>query len=1835
MEKRSKDPRVQLSVRIRAPRYVGYHDYFAGEKLSVVLKNEGAETAEVTLLLSSKEGLIVPLERKVEIPFESTVEVEEALFSPQLLAENDALLECGISARVLCGGGEVCAAEEKILALPFDRWEGISGNAERLAAFVRPQLSVCSFLHSEAAKRLKQWKDTGELSGYAGTDKNSARRMLAALFGALKAGQYAREAAALSSPLPAFHEKLTEEKRANVLEMGVLLCASLEAARLHPVLAVGKKSVAVGIWLHDSCFLDPVTDDTEVVSAYVGDGVNELSFVDAEDLFSSSNAAFTASEAHARRKIEEGAFEYFVDIRRCRLDGVRPCPLRERRKGGYELLTEEETDLSVPPAPLPERKRVPAGKSSAEKEWEKSLLDLTGKNALLNFTGKNAVHLASGDADALLSRLAEREKLRASGENVPAFGGAVSGQRRELLLLEQGKGSLRAFCSERELSETAAFLLRRGREAEEETGAKVLYAAFGFLGYFEKGEKAMRYAPLVLAPAELTRAGEGFALCCPAGEYFVNHTLLEYLKRNFDIDVRGLGEDVSSLKIADILAMVRVETAGMKGWKVVPDVYLSVFSFPRFLLWNDLHTNMGEFRKNPIVAGLLGKGYSPSVPALPSEDEADPAEVLLPLPSDSSQYEAVALSATSSFVLHGPPGTGKSQTIASIIAGALARGERVLFVAEKRAALEVVSHRLESIGVGDFCLPLYAGKTDRAEALAKLERTLLLPRGEEVSLSEKAKEVALLREELKKTRRALHERRKLGVSVYDAIAGYLKYKDAPDVLDVESSFYDSLTEEKLASCRSMLFSAAAAAKECGGVVGSPFENVNLTEYSRALRDRVFCAAQVLLTEIRHVRSFLELFLGFYRQRISFVTERKLRAVASIAGDLSAGKYQKYFSGAEEEDFGRFYRANLRLDELLSYYQKHFRTLIDAEADEELVRFTEEGGDWRACRSAKAAVKKLMRASLHPIDDADILKYLQTFVGILSAMEEIRTNTALPQNFCDRAGRFNFKKREEFLSDLYALHESCAAVFTEYNADAFNGMCIRAADGYTAPVLDGYRKAAEGYLAAQESFLTVTAARRDRISGEDLLDYFSARASALIDNIDMLASWCNYRSAAEKLTSLGLKFMTDALESGKLSTENVLAGFEKNLYKNFLENTIPADEALCRITAGTATETAEKLRLCSEELSRLSRAYIRDRLLSRLPAEEGAGAPITRLKKSGGRLRTFFHENEALARLVCPCLLMSPAAVARYLPANCGFDLVIFDEASQMPTAEAIGPLARGKRAVVVGDPRQLPPTSFFRAEESEEESVLDDCLALGMPERHLLWHYRSHHESLIAFSNGMYYDNRLRTFPSPDAESRVRLVPVEGVYDRGGAKCNRAEAEALVREICRRLSDGELKKNSMGVVTFSGAQQELIEKLLSAELRKSGLEDAAYSREEPLFVKNLENVQGDERDVILFSVCYGPDKKGRVSLNFGPLNRAGGWRRLNVAVSRAREEMLVFSSLDAAKIDLSKTSSKGAAGLKAFLEFAEKGRTTLAVPPSSVRGGTGAGRYLAEGISACGYECRLDVGASELKVDVAVLDPADPRKFLLGILLDAPDPFSVKDREILRPQALKRSNWNILFVSSVNFFCNPKREIKRVKDVLDRLTGGESRAGDWLSRYKRPYRAVGQEGAETAAFITGGEHEEELVARLKELVAAEEPISRAFLIKRCMQTFGIVKAGSKAEGVLSSLIDGCAFKRDRVMGVDYFYRNARVLQFNRVRVEEKDPVRRSEEDISVYETVALIKGALEDRVSLYLDEIVSLASGVFGVRRSARFPAFVRECVRYGEEKGIFVRSVSDRVTLA
>ena len=1872
-----------LSIDGEAAKVISYADYFAHRPLfsSLQIKNDGAETVEgLTLSVENANGMLLSVEKEIDVPFESAVQVDlDNILSPLYFSGVEQVDEEKVVVTLRKDKKVILSKEWTVTTMPFDYWQGAEGDAELLASFVRPKLGDCARVRTEVIEQLKKWDSPCELGGYVGNDKNAVRRIIAAIYAVFRRFSILKKPSDISLPVAAGSGvKILTERKASSLELALFTCSCLESMGLHPILAFGEREVTAGVWLYDSCFLDTVSDDMQRLGAYVAEGINNVSCFDVEDLFSDKNAAYSTSEGHFRQKLKSGYYDRYVDVRRCRMARVMPLPLRAKSVKGYELLSEEDMSPDAAPKELRELQKLSLDtEETRDKQWERRLLDLSMKNTLLNFNpAKLAVKLLSVSADKTLDALTEQDELvfapstqevKAIVEKRMPFGISTDAkQMRELIALENQSGIVRTYLEGPIMNEMLARLIRKNKESYEESGAKILYLSMGFLKWYSREDGVEHYAPLVLLPVQVkkSKGASGYALAVTDEDFSVNTTLLEFLKQEFNIDIRGLSDAVQGLKISEILAMVRVEVVKMRNWEVLDDVYLAAFSFSRYQMWNDLRQNINEFSKNKIIEALLensilvGGGLEETL----KEDDTAPETTLTPLPADASQWGAIALSQKEkSFVLHGPPGTGKSQTITNIIANALNDNKSVLFVAEKQAALSVVKKRLDMLGIGDFCLELHSNKTNKTEVLQKLQNTLgLAGVQEQVALSETSNSIARLKTELAEPLEALHKKRRLGVSVYEALMICLKNKNAPALMNIESTFYDGLTKERIEEYERMMVQAAAAAKECGGVHNSPFANVNLSEYSLEVRDSVYCASEVMIAEIKHLKNYIALFLDLYQQKISTLTRKKLENLCEIARRLQSGSLNKYFKENETEFFA-FFNANKHLDACLEKYHATCKKLVDLGKDYKTVAEWLEAGntDYEKNKTVKTVAKRLIKQANAPLRDEEVVALLKTTCEIYEAMDCIRSNTKLSQYFTLMFGRVDFfDARKNFMKDLYELHALCSSVFMDYNPDSFNSMCMRAACGYSMPVLQGLLHSTTSFKDAEKGFLDITKANLDRISMEETLEMYTVKAGALIENIDMLANWCMYKKTAFALNKAGLTFITDALENGMVTSENIVDSFEKNVYKNFLQTNIPLDPVLARFSAAVSEEKVESLRTLMDEFAKLTKEHIRAKLISRLPTDTTDStlalemASFQRLVKTNLRgmgLRRLFEESPALMRTLAPCMLMSPSTVSQYLKAENGlFDLVIFDEASQIPTAEAICSIARGKNAIIVGDPKQLPPTAFFNSayvdeehmENEDMESILDDCLTINMPQRHLTWHYRSKHESLIAFSNAMYYDNKLCTFPSPDAlASKVNFVYVEdGLYDRGGTKRNKEEGDKLIAEVLRRLTDPKLSKQSIGVVTFSTAQKEYIERKLSAMIAEQKLDKAAYEREEPLFVKNLENVQGDERDVILFSVCYGPDKMGRVSLNFGPLNQFGGWRRLNVAVTRAREEMMVFSSMTGAMIDLSKTKSRGVMGLKAFLEFAQKGRTNLAISSENVmRKRDGIGKYIAEELASYGYDCRYDVGVSGFKVDVAVIDPKDRKRFLLAIMCDTPNRFTVKDRNVLQIQTLKRNNWNVMRLYSVNYYNNPKREIKKIKDFLDKLTGADKKGGTELNRYKKNYkRAILTDiTAENANYVTSGENDKEIITRLKAIVAVEEPISFDFLVRRCLGSLGITKYGSKVENRMQALIALCGFKYEKILGTEFYRKTDKCVAFDHYRVETGETSRKSEKDYTPYEVISVVRGALEDKVALYMEEIQTIVASVFRVSKPTdAFVAYVNDCVTLGEEKGLFLRSVSDRISL-
>jgi very-short-patch-repair endonuclease len=478
--------------------------------------------------------------------------------------------------------------------------------------------------------------------------------------------------------------------------------------------------------------------------------------------------------------------------------------------------------------------------------------------------------------------------------------------------------------------------------------------------------------------------------------------------------------------------------------------------------------------------------------------------------------------------------------------------------------------------------------------------------------------------------------------------------------------------------------------------------------------------------------------------------------------------------------------------------------------------------------------------------------------------------------------------------------------------------------------------------------------------------------------------------------------------------------------------------------------------------------------------------------------------------LAPCVLMSPLSIAQYLPTHQAlFDVVIFDEASQIATWDAVGAIARGHQTIIVGDPKQLPPTNFFGRNDGDDdsvpeldrdlESILDEAKASGLPTRHLRWHYRSRHESLIAFSNWHYYDNNLITFPSPvtqDEAVSLTFVPT-GVYDRGKSRTNREEARAIAADIRVKLEGWlglpEQQRPTIGVITFNIQQQGLIQDFLDDARRDNPALEWFFADEriEPVIVKNLENIQGDERDLIYFSITFCRDAAGKLPMTFGAINRDGGERRLNVAVTRARRELKVFSGIRADDIDLDRSKATGVRHLKAFLDYAVRGAIALPAQDTGSQGEMESPfeEAVAAQLERRGWQIVPQVGVSGFRIDLGIRHPDHSGLYLAGIECDGATYHSsatARDRDKVREQVLCGLGWTILRVWSTDWWFNAEEAIERLDLALNDALA-LSRAGA-VSKAPEPNVPLIVTGADTFA-----DSEPEPIAPVDAIASSTEP----------------------------------------------------------------------------------------------------------------------------------------------
>lgn len=1327
---------------------------------------------------------------------------------------------------------------------------------------------------------------------------------------------------------------------------------------------------------------------------------------------------------------------------------------------------------------------------SKKAQWERKLLDLGLRNPLINLRlSKTVVPVLTTSLGELEDALADGgefvilpkpEEWKPEGE-IDFENIGVLGDAGELIRSEFSAKRLRSVYTEGELAKLITNLYRSSRTAMEENGANTLYLALGLMRWFETDKSSKpRYAPIVLLPVEMVRksALKGYVIRLRDDEAQINITMLEKMRQDFDITVSGLDPlplDQHGIDMSTVFSVLREAAAGQTRWEVLESAYLGIFSFSQFVMWNDIRNRSEELSKNKIVKSLMEGKLSWEAEPMEMGGMVEESGVLTPMAADASQLFAIKSACEGkSFVLHGPPGTGKSQTITSLIANALAEGKSVLFTAEKMAALSVVRNRLHKIGIGPFCLELHSNKARKKEVLEQLRIASEVTKNTSPRrYGEKAEQIQKVRQELNAYAKRLHAPLKCGVSLFELINEYEGYRDAKDIEPFDGSFTDTLTlsaVEELDGAVNRLTAAGTAAaetakKSAGGIFDHPLREIGLCEYSQQLKSAApqkISDYKAALWELAPLQEKLTALLGCEAPKDSVGEKRLADTAAQIAlwkelpPSWRTVENASFVFTQAEEAAAHFLFAGEREKTLLQSFNPAF---LQQDGNALLNEYNAVNAKWVLPKSLglNSMVKRLSGFAKAPVDKASLLKHINLLCDY--QLEKSRADSLFAQ-IGSSLGELYRGEQTDWNSVGNAAKkakECCHGLSQAGIAEEKRRELLGSADIFVLTEQFG-EKYETAEARGKDLYFALQLSPKN---GENWLDGEKALCKRLSDNLEGLKEWIAFNGAARECSEKGLDNVIGAYKGG-LSEEELFPAYKKALLLKLINTAIDGDKVLSGFSGAVFNGRIEELKKLDGEITELSREEIFCRLAAGLPdfSREAAGneeiTALQKMIKSGGRgvsIRKMFERLPTLIPKLCPCMLMSPISAAQYLDPNREpFDIVVFDEASQLTTCKAVGVLARGRDAVIVGDPKQMPPTSFFSTvdvdeenlEDEDLESILDDCLALNMPQTHLLWHYRSRHESLIAFSNSRFYENRLFTFPSVnDRESKVTLVHVDGVFDRGRTRQNRAEAEAVIEELKRRCHSGELSESSVGVVTFNISQQTLIEDLLNEACRTdSELEQWAFEREEPVFIKNLENVQGDERDVILFSVGYGPDKEGNVYMNFGPLNREGGWRRLNVAVSRARCEMMIFSTLTADMIDLSRTSSEGAAALKAFLEYA--GGKPLPVGENAVKS-RGSRENIAKSICGelkeLGYDTDLSVGHSEYRIDVGVIDPANPERYILGILLDGESYGNAKttrDREIAQISVLNGLGWKIIRVWSMDWWDNRSKEIGRIREALEK-----------------------------------------------------------------------------------------------------------------------------------------------------------------------------------------------------
>lgn len=1318
---------------------------------------------------------------------------------------------------------------------------------------------------------------------------------------------------------------------------------------------------------------------------------------------------------------------------------------------------------------------------------------------------------------------------------------------------------------------------KKAKTAIEETGVNIAYMAFGFINWTEdENSQYVMRAPILLAPISIENdsAIDPYYIKITDGDFIVNPTFSFKLKNDYGLELPEYDDE----SIEEYIEKVQHRISKLK-WSITKECKIGIFSFLKINMYKDLKDNAAKVIKNSCVRSLLGEESKDSI----SGDSADersvdntPIQLYNVIDADSSQTEAIELARNGkSFILQGPPGTGKSQTITNIIAECLACGKKVLFVSEKLAALSVVYDKLKKAGLEEFCLELHSHKANKKDVITELCHTL---KAQKSVLSERAqKEVEAkikAQKELDEYAIELHRIRptinKTLYKLYEEVSACRKAPDVDFIInEIKTKGEDYINKAEIALTRYAEYVPSVgydyhqniwygyvdldASYQSTAQLKVDLKDVivlcnNLRELNIKLKDKYSISAKNI-SQAYTLRKFFNL-----AKTSEFVTPALLnssthsnvldtiKAMASLAKDILS--YKSTIDDMFDEDVYKLDGKSLH-KKMTKKFNGFFSRLFSGE-------YRHIASELKLCKKDGKKVKYKVAVSMMDTLSA----YQQKNCEFNTLEEKIKAEIGT-------AYKGVFTNFESLIAELNALTEINSKDVEFARLATLSNQEFIAEQKEFAQFSDCFEKI---FNKLEESEKRIVA--KYNLDEYDVrhvaIDVLANKYQGCIDSIDKLDNWCEFVKLLNRLNELELKDFVDYTIIQNIKTEDVLFAYKKAFYLQWIDTILHESPILITLSRIPHDETVKTFKTKDELNFEINKAKIKEKLSAQRPNLDmiAQGSAIAILLREGEKkrkqkgIRLLLEEIGDLVQTLKPCFLMSPLSVSTFLSSDIKFDVVVFDEASQIFPQDAIGAIYRGKQLIVVGDSKQMPPSNFFNSasvqndndDESDDitdfESILDIC-STAFPQKRLKWHYRSRFESLISFSNKNFYDNDLVTFPSSKQDDKgigVDYFYVDGIFDRK-TKTNRVEAEKIVDLVFENIE--KYPERSLGVVAFSMSQQNLIDKLISKRRQQDPSKEPFFKSDkaEPFFVKNLETVQGDERDTIIFSIAYGRDSQGRLLLNFGPVNREGGERRLNVAVTRAKYNVQLVTSMHYTDIDLSRTQSVGAKLLREYLDYAENGEIALersiSVNPFEEYDSEFE-MEVCEFLREKGYSVDTQVGCSSFKIDLALKQP-NSSDYLLAIECDGAayhSSRSARDRDRLRQEILERMGWKFYRIWSTDWFRNKPVEKQR---LLEAVKLAVENANIKPKKETKPSKDVSFEEVANVKHFEFPKYEMVDECKMAEkcsydrlnvisaIVELESPVSEEWLLKRIAFLFGREKVTSVVRDEYNYIMRNCSY----------------------------------------------------------------------------------------------------------